>query len=80
MAVLARVHITSQQRMDLPQFLGIESYTAYDFRALIEAFVGSSRPYIARGFEVTGKTGLFLSISLADCFVFNPLDTNGSFY
>lgn len=80
MAVLARVHITSQQRLDLPQLLGMESYTAYDFRALIEAFVGSSRPYIARGFEITGKTGLFVSVSLADCFVFNPLDTNGSFY
>jgi hypothetical protein len=80
MAVLARVHITSQQRVDLPQLLGMESYTAYDFRALIEAFVGSSKPYIARGFEITGKSGLFLSVSIADCFVFNPLDTNGSFY
>jgi hypothetical protein len=80
MAVLARVHITSQERLDLPQLLGMESYTAYDFRALIEAFVGSTKPYIARGFEITGKTGLFVSVSLADCFVFNPLDTNGSFY
>jgi len=80
MAVLARVHITSQQRLDLPQMLGMESYTAYDFRALIEAFVGSSNPYIARGFEITGKSGLFVTVSIADCFVFNPLDTNGSFY
>lgn len=80
MAVLARVHMTSQQRLDLPQLLGIESYTAYDFRALMQAFVGSTRPYIARGFEVNGKTGLFLSVSVADCFVFNPLDESGSFY
>jgi hypothetical protein len=80
MAVLARVHITSQQRVDLPQLLGIESYTAFDFRALIQAFVGSTRPYIARGFEITGKTGLFVAVSVADCFVFNPLDDNGSFY
>lgn len=80
MAVLARVHITSQQRIDLPQLLGIESYTAFDFRALIQSFVGSSQPYIVRGFEITGKTGLFLSVSIADCFVFNPLDENGSFY
>ena len=79
MSVLARVNITSQQRIDLPQILGIESYVAYDFRAMIQSLVGSNKSYIVRGFEVTGKVGLFASVAVADWFVFNPLDNNGSY-
>lgn len=79
MSTLARVNFIAQQRFDLHHLLGMESYTAYDFRALVSAFSGQ-KAYILRGFEVVGKTGLSISIRLKDSLVFNPLDGNGSFY
>lgn len=79
MAVLARANFTSQQRLDLSDILSIESFTAFDFRAMISSFVGES-PYIVRGFEVVGKTGLSVNIAVDDVFVFNPKDSVSSFY
>jgi hypothetical protein len=79
MANLSRVNWIAQQRMDLHHLLGMESYTAFDFRAMISAFSGK-KAFILRGFEVVGKTGLSISISVKDSMVFNPTDGNGSFY
>ena len=80
MSVLARVNFTAQQRLDLSHVLEMESFTAFDFRSLVSAFSGNSRPIILRGFEVVGKTGLSLSIRVNDSVVFNTLDANSSFY
>lgn len=79
MSVLARVSLNSQQRFDLSSFLSMESFQAFDFRALISSLVGS-QPYIVRGFEIVGKTGLSISVTVADAFVFNPNDSAASFY
>jgi len=80
MAVLARVNWVAQQRVDLNHLLAQESFLAFDFRSLLTAFSGFDQPYILRGFEVVGKTGLTLSIRVAKSLVFNPLDGVGSFY
>lgn len=80
MAVLARGNELAQQRLDLTTILAIESFTAFDFRSLMTFFVGSSASYILRGFHVTGKSGLTVSINQADAVVANPQDANGSFY
>lgn len=79
MSVLARVSLNSQQRFDLSHFLSMESFQAFDFRALISSLVGS-QPYIVRGFEIVGKTGLSISVTVSDAFVFNPNDEASSFY
>ena len=79
MAVQARVNFIAQQRLDLNHILAQESFLAYDFRSLLTGFSGLSKPYILRGYEVVGKTGLTLSVKVADALVFNPLDNNGSF-
>lgn len=80
MAVLSRVNFVAQQRLDLNHLLAAESFLAYDFRALLTGFSGLEKPYILRGYEVVGKTGLTLSIQKANSMVFNPLDGNGSFF
>ena len=79
MSSLTRVNWVAQQRIDLHHLLAAESYTSFDFRSLVSAFVGS-RAYVLRGFEVIGKTGLAITINLQDSITFNPLDGNGSFY
>lgn len=80
MAVLGRVAFSAGQRVDLHDMLGLESFTAADFRALITSFVGNSGTYVVRGLQVVSKSGLTVGIKVSDSLVFNPLDTNASFY
>lgn len=83
MAVLSRLLLGSQQRVDLTDLLSIESFVSSDFRHLIKSFVGSS-PMVLKGFEVIdaplsiGTTSI--SIKVADSVVFNPESTVGSFF
>lgn len=80
MSVLSRNNLIAQQRLDLSHLLAAESFTAYDFRALITAFTGSDLPYILRGFEITGKSAFDFTVAVAGSLVFNPQDNSGSFY
>ena len=83
MSVLGRLIIGSQQRIDLPDFLAIDSYTSADFRAIIKTMVGDN-PFILKGFEVEnapnsiGSTGI--SINIVDAVLYNPESAAGSFY
>ncbi len=52
MAVLGRLLVSSAERLDLPDLLSIDSYTAGDFKYLLKGLVGDSRPYILKGFDV----------------------------
>lgn len=83
MAVLSRVLIGSQQRVDLPDLLSIDSYTGGDFKYLLKTFVGST-PYILRGFDVIDAPlaigSASLSIRVADSIVYHPESTAGSFF
>lgn len=80
MSVLSRVNFTGQQRLDLQDLLGMESFSAFDLRTLISAFSGVDKAYVIRGFQVVGKTGLNIQVSVANSIVFNPLDSVGALY
>lgn len=83
MAVLARLLIGSQQRIDLPDFLALQSYVASDFKELIRSFVGD-RALILKGFEIIdapqaiGTTGVAIKVS--DSVLYNPTSSAGSFF
>lgn len=82
MAVLGRVLIGSQQRVDLTDFLAIDSYSAGDWKYFIKSI--TSEPLILKGFEVIdaplsiGTTGI--SIKVADSVLYHPNSNAGSFF
>lgn len=80
MAVLSRVNFTGQQRLDLQDLLAMESFSAFDLRTIISVFSGVDKAYIIRGFQVVGKTGLNVQVSVANSIVFNPQDSVGGLY
>ena len=84
MSVLGRLLISSAERLDLPDFLAIDSYAAGDWKYFLKGLVGDSKPYILKGFEVIdpdqsiGSTNV--SIEMADSMVFYPGSSAGSFF
>lgn len=53
MSVRRRLNELSQQRLDLPQLLSIESAASNDFDELIQSIItGPSNGYVIRGFEI----------------------------
>ena len=83
MAVLGRVLISSAERLDLPDFLSIDSYTQGDFKYLMRSFVGGERPYILTGFEVINPNAAIgtqnITIKVADSVVYYPGSLAGPF-
>ena len=83
MSVLSRLLIGSQQRIDLADFLAVQSYVSSDFRELMRSFVGSNA-VVLKGFEIInapqsiGTTSI--SISVAESVLYDPTATAGSFY
>ena len=83
MSVLSRLLIGSQQRIDLADFLSVQSYVSSDFRELMRSFVGSNA-VVLKGFEIInapqsiGTTSI--SISVAESVLYDPTATAGSFY
>jgi hypothetical protein len=51
MAVLGRIKIAPNQRLDLPDVIAIDAYSAGDWKGFFNAMVGDV-PYIVKGFEV----------------------------
>lgn len=84
MAVLGRVLIAGAERLDLPDLLSIDSYTAGDFKFLIKSLVGDQRPYVLKGFNVINPGdsigGQTIAINVAESVVFYPGSTTGPFY
>jgi hypothetical protein len=82
-AVLGRVLIGSQERIDLADLLAVDSYTASDFKYLIKSFVGST-PMVLKGFEVIDAAlaigGTSVSLKVADSVLYYPESTAGSFF
>ena len=83
MAVLGRLLVGSQQRVDLADFLSVQSYVASDFKELVKSFVGS-RPMILKGFEIVDAPNSIgtnsVSIKIADSILYDPTATAGSFF
>ena len=84
MAVLGRLLISSAERIDLPDLLSIDSYTAGDFKYLLKGIVGSDKPFVLKGFDVidpqTAIGNQSCSIRVAESVVFYPGSTAGSFF
>lgn len=84
MAVLGRLLLGSAERLDLPDMLSIDSFTAADFQYLIRSFVGNDKPYILKGFDIIQPQDSIgtesVSIRIADSVAYYPASQAGSFY
>lgn len=80
MAALSKVNFLSQQRVDLSHILAEASFTAFDFRAMLQMMNGLNKNYVISGFEVNGVSGLSISISVANAMLVSPLDGTVSFF
>lgn len=84
MAVLGRLLVGSAERLDLPDLLSLDSYTAADFKYLIQSFIGSDKPYVLKGFDVIQPQDAIgtesISIRVADSVTYYPVSGAGSFY
>jgi hypothetical protein len=84
MAVLGRLLLSSAERLDLPDLLSIDSYTAGDFKYLLKGLVNDTKPYILKGFEVINPNNAIgstnIAIEIADSVVVYPGSSAGPFY
>jgi hypothetical protein len=84
MAVLGRLLISSAERLDLPDLLSIDSYTAGDFKYLLKTLVNDNKPYIIKGFDVIDPSTAIgtanCSIRVADSAVYFPGSSAGPFF
>jgi hypothetical protein len=83
-AVLGRLLISSAERLDLPDVLSIDSYNAGDWKYFLKGFVGDTKPFILKGFDIidpqTAIGTQSCSIKIADSVVFYPGSQAGAFY
>jgi len=84
MAVLGRLLISSAERLDLPDLLSIDSYSAGDWQGFMNTLVGTDTPYIITGFDVIDP-GLAIgtqsvSINIAESAMYYPGSGAGSFF
>lgn len=84
MAVLGRLILGSAERLDLPDMLSIDSFTAADFKYLIQSFIGSDKPLILKGFDIIQPQDSIgtesVSIRIADSIAYYPGSQAGGFY
>ena len=84
MAVLGRLLVSSAERLDLPDFLSIDSFAQGDFKYLMQSFVGSDKPYILKGFDVISPGSAIgtqnISIRVANSVVYYPGSLAGPFF
>jgi hypothetical protein len=83
-AVLGRILISSAERLDLPDILSIDSYSAGDWKYFLKGLVGDTKPYILKGFDVINPDSAIgtqnCSIRVADSVVFYPGSSAGAFF
>lgn len=84
MAVLGRLLVSSAERLDLPDFLSIDSYVQGDFKYLLNSFVGDSKPFVLKGFDVINPGNSVgtqnVSIRVANSVVYYPGSSAGPFF
>ena len=85
MAVLGRLQISANTRLDAPDFLSIDSYSAGDWTGFLQSIVGSDS-YIIQGFEVFQPGQLIsnpassVDIVIANSSLFWPSNSEGPFF
>lgn len=84
MAVLGRLLVSSGERIDLPDLLSIDSYSAGDWQYFMKTMVGEDSPYIIKGFDVINPAGAIgtqsCSINIASSAMYYPGSSAGSFF
>ena len=60
MAVLQKVRLISNERLDLPDFLNLESFACADWGQYFEKFMANA-PFIIKGFEILNPSALISS-------------------
>ncbi len=72
-------------RIDVPHLRAFDSSVLFDFKSLLQAFVGESTPYILRGFDVNNAGAAIngnasnLQIIVDQATVWMPSEADGSF-
>lgn len=84
MAVLGRLLVGSSERLDLPDLLSVDSFTAADFKFLMQSLVGADKPYILKGFDIIQPQDSIategISVRVADSVTYFPGSSAGSFF
>lgn len=84
MSVLGRLLVSSAERLDLPDFLSIDSYVQGDFKYLLRSFVGADTPFVLKGFDVINPESAVgtqnISVRVADSVVYYPDSLAGPFF
>jgi hypothetical protein len=84
MAVLSRLNFSGSERLDLPDFLSLESFAAADWKYFLKSVAGGDRPYVIRGFDIIDAPNCIgaqsCSIAVANSIVYYPTADSGSFY
>lgn len=84
MSTLGRVLLSSAERLDLPDLLSIDSYSAGDWKYFLKGLVGDTKPFILKGFDVIDPENAIgeesCSVRVADSVVFYPSSNAGSFF
>jgi hypothetical protein len=76
--------MSSAERLDLPDLLSIDSYSAGDWQYFLKTIVGEDTPYIIKGFDIINPAATIgtqnCSINIADSAMYYPGSGAGSFY
>lgn len=85
MAVLGRLKIAPNQRLDLPDIIAFDSYSSGDWKSFLQTMVGD-RPFIITGFEVyspntvVNTTASSVDITVSSSSLYWPIGEEGSFF
>lgn len=83
MAVLQRVRVISNERLDLPDFLNLDAFGNADWSAFVEKFFSDS-PVIISGFDIDtpvtliGTSTSSVSVNIDGGMLFHPTSTGGA--
>jgi hypothetical protein len=74
----------SSERLDLVDILSVDSFTAADFKYLLQSFVGGTTPYVLAGCEVSNPGDAIgtesVAINIHDSVVYHPTSSAGPFF
>ncbi len=85
MAVLGKLKVAPNQRLDLPDLVAFDAYSAGDWKGFLETMVGS-KPYVIKGFEVyqpntlIGNPANSVDVILASASLWWSSGEEGSFF
>jgi len=85
MSVKQSSNLLSNMRIDVPHLRAFDSSVLFDFKSLLQAFVGESTPYILRGFDVNNAGAAIngnasnLQIIVDQATIWMPSEADGSF-